>query len=418
MKVLVVGAGAREHALVRKLARSPLATALHCAPGNAGIAAHARCHDLDADALVAFAVDEAIDLVVVGPEAPLVAGLVDGLREGGVRAFGPSAAAARLEGSKRFAKQIMDEAGVATARWRAFDGGDVAAAEAWAAELGGACVVKADGLAAGKGVTVCGDLEDARLAIRDCLRGGRFGPAGATVVVEERLEGQEVSLMALCDARAVRALAPARDYKRLMAGDRGPNTGGMGAFSPVPGVDEATVEEWLTTIHRPVVQAMAARGTPFVGVLYAGLMRTPDGPRVLEFNVRFGDPETQAVLPRLRSDLLGVLLACTEGGLGRLELDWRPDAAVTVVLAADGYPLSPRTGDAIFGLEEAEALAEIDHAGTRLGDGSILTSGGRILCATALGPSHAEARERAYAAASQIEFAGRQMRPDVAAEVG
>jgi phosphoribosylamine--glycine ligase len=417
LKVLVVGGGGREHAIVRALARSAHAPELLCAPGNAGIAADAECLSAvaadDVGAIVDAAKQRGVDLVVVGPEAALVAGVVDALEDAGVPAFGPSAAAAELEGSKAFAKELMAEAGVPTASHTLLRSHEEALAQIACASY--PAVLKADGLAAGKGVIVCAGETEAREAAGVFFTEQRFG-ANMAVVLEEFLDGEELSLLALCDGENVVPLAPAQDYKRIFDGDEGPNTGGMGSYSPVPGFGAAEVEEIVDAVHRPIVAAMARRGRPFHGVLYAGLMIGSDGPKVLEFNTRFGDPETQAVLPRLRSDLLDLCLAAREpGGLAGAEAKFSADWAVTLVLASAGYPASSSKGDVIGGLGAAAELAEITHAGTAERDGEIVTAGGRVLNLTALGATPAEARDRAYDAAKRIEFEGMQLRSDIAA---
>ena len=398
MKVLLVGSGGREHALAWKLAQSPLLTALHAAPGNPGIAALGLCHPVRADdpeALLDLASTLGIDLAVIGPEVPLVAGVGDELRRGGVAVFGPSAGAAAIEGSKAFAKDVMRAAGVPTAATRAI--------------AKPPCVVKADGLAAGKGVVICRTQAelDRGLAEVSAIGGG--------LVIEELLEGPEVSLLALCDGRTAVPLAAARDYKRAYDGDEGPNTGGMGTFAPVDGFDDAKVEELLAVVHRPVLAELASRGTPFIGCLFAGVMLTDDGPKVLEYNCRFGDPETQSLVPLVDGDLLDALAAAAAGELTGVSIGSR-GAAVTVVLAAGDYPASGDVGSRIDGIAQAEAAgALVFHAGTALRGGQLVTNGGRILNVTATGADLPAARETAYAAADLISWPGVRFRRDIAA---
>jgi phosphoribosylamine--glycine ligase len=401
-RVLVVGAGGREHAIVRALKRSPQDPEVFATPGNAGIA-----QDATIMPEVAF---DGIDLVVIGPEAPLVAGLANECAATGVPCFGPLAAAARLEGSKAFAKEVMAAAAVPTGGYAVVetveDGLDAIARYP--------TVIKADGLAAGKGVVIAADDGEALAALEAMLVERRFG--FAPVVVEEFLDGKELSLLAICDGERALPLAPARDYKRIGDGDTGPNTGGMGSYSPVGDVDDALVDRIRAEVHQPVVDELARRGTPFHGVLYAGLMLTGAGHKVLEFNVRFGDPETQAVLPRLRSDLLELMQRATRrGGLADARLEWDARTAVTVVLASRGYPASSSSGDVIEGLDRVPPEVEITHAGTAARDGHIVTAGGRVLNVTSLGEGTRAAREHAYAAADVISFAGKQMRRDIAA---
>ena len=386
MKVLVVGSGGREHALAWAIARSPRLTELHAAPGNPGIAGLAHCHPVRAEDTASLASELKVHLVVVGPEAPLVAGLADEVRARGIAVFGPSAAAARIEGSKTFAKEVMDAAGVANARTL-----PVARPP---------CVVKLDGLAAGKGVWVCKTREELDAALRE---------AQEPFHIEELLEGPELSVFAAALGDEAVAFPPARDYKRIGDGDTGPNTGGMGSFSPLPDVPDEASAEIVDTVHRPVLRELARRGTPFHGLLYAGLMRTDDGIRVIEFNCRFGDPETQSLLPRLESDLLSLLAG------EPAELRVSPQAAVTVVVAGDGYPAHGDSGTPIEGVADAEATgALVFHAGTAVQDGQLVTNGGRILDVVALGETVAEARAAAYSAADRIHFAGMQLRRDIA----
>jgi len=416
LRILILGGGGREHAIVKALARSPQSPELFCAPGNPGIAADATClpglDPTDVPAVVRAAEEHEVDLVVVGPEAPLVAGVVDGLNDAGIRAFGPTAEAARLEGSKTYAKQAMEEAGIPTADYAVLRDRDEALAKIAGTTY--PTVLKADGLAAGKGVLICQDETEAREAIDVFFTEQRFGET--EVVLEEFLEGEELSLLAICDGSTAIPLTPAQDYKRIGDGDTGPNTGGMGSYSPVPAVDPGKLAELSDLVHQPIVKLMAERGHSFHGVLYAGLMMTADGPKVLEYNTRFGDPETQAVLPRLDSDLVEIFsAACETGGLTGVDVAFKDDWAVTVVLASAGYPASSSKGDVIDGLDRAAELAEVIHAGTAEDDGRIVTAGGRVLNLTGLGPDVASARQRAYDAAEAVNFDGKQMRSDIAA---
>jgi phosphoribosylamine--glycine ligase len=415
MNVLLIGGGGREHALAWALSASPLLTKLYAAPGNAGIAELATCVALDvADsaAVLAFVRDIEIGFVVIGPEAPLVAGLGDALAAAGVKHFGPSKAAAQLEGSKGFTKDLCREAGIPTGAYGRFK--DAASAHAYLATQPVPIVVKADGLAAGKGVVVAATRAEAAAAIDACFSGA-FGAAGAEVVIEEFLDGEEASFFALCDGTTALALATAQDHKRVGDNDTGPNTGGMGAYSPAPVMTPDLVQRTMDEIIRPTVAAMAARGTPFKGVLFAGLMITAEGPKLIEYNVRFGDPETQVLMMRLTSDLLAAMLATADGVLDHFDVRWRSDAALTVVMAANGYPGTPEKGTEIRGLDAARTLpgVQIFHAGTRREGERLLADGGRVLNVTALGATVAEAQERAYAAIAKIDWPGGFYRRDI-----
>lgn len=406
MNVLLIGGGGREHALAWALSASPLLTKLYCAPGNAGIAGVAECVALSTDnhaSVIAFCEEKAIGLVVVGPEAPLVAGLCDDLHAAGIKCFGPSAAAARLEGSKAFTKELCDEAGIPTAAYGRF--ADAASAKNYIVDRPVPIVVKADGLAAGKGVVIAETHAEADLAIDACFDGA-FGDAGHEVVIEEFMIGEEASFFALVDGQNALPLATAQDHKRVGDGDTGPNTGGMGAYSPAPVMTDALNDRVMETIILPTVATMAKRGTPFTGVLYAGLIITEDGPKLIEYNARFGDPECQVLMLRLKSDLLPALLAACDGMLSSFDLRWHDDVALTVVMAANGYPDAPKTGSVIGGLDAAAALDDVEvfHAGTKEVDGRIVASGGRVLNITARGGSVAEAQTRAYEAVGRIDW--------------
>lgn len=412
MKVLVLGPGGREHAIIRALLKDPAVTEVHSAPGNAGIAQDVPVHAIDAnnpEAALALATELAADLVVIGPEAPLVAGVSDTLRDAGFPVFGPSKPAALLEGSKAFAKEVMASANVPTAMAKVATNREEA--KAALATFGAPYVVKDDGLAAGKGVVVTEDFDAALAHAEACFA------AGGTVVIEEYLDGPEVSLFVISDGSTCLPLSPAQDFKRIFDNDEGPNTGGMGAYTPLPWLPEGFVEEVIERVAQPTVDEMARRGTPFVGVLYCGLAATSRGIRVIEFNARFGDPETQAVLARLRTPLGGVLLAAAKGELpADLILDWDPRTAVDVVMAAENYPDTPRKGDAITGLDAANQRenVHVDHAGTALDGDSIVTAGGRVLAVVALGENLTEAREAAYAGVRDIAWKGAQYRSDIA----
>lgn len=422
MRLLVVGSGGREHALVEALSRSQQAEEIFAAPGNPGMASVAELVDIPVDDLISlrnFARTVDIDLTIVGPEAPLVGGIAEAFWEAGLKIFGPSRGAARIEGSKIFAKKIMQHAGVPTARAEAFD--QEAAALAYLRSLppgdGYPVVVKVDGLAAGKGVMIADSYEEAEDAVRDVFDGA-FGAAGERLILEEYLRGKEASVLALTDGRNILPFVPAQDYKRLEDGGEGPNTGGMGAYSPTMWMDSATYMTILEEIINPTVHQLALIGAPYTGLLYAGVMITDEGPKALEFNCRFGDPETQALLPRIETDLLELMVACVEEDLGGREISWSPEKAVCVVLASEGYPESPTTGDEISGLEDLFGLpgVRLYHAATRLEESRLYTAGGRVLNVVGTGDSIIEARARAYAAVELIDFPGKQYRTDIALE--
>lgn len=415
MNVLLIGSGGREHALAWALAASPMLTKLYCAPGNGGIAQVAKCVPLglnDHEAIAAFCNENTIDFVIVGPEAPLVAGLADDLAAKGIKVFGPSKSAAQLEGSKAFTKELCDRKNIPTAKYGHFT--DAKAAKAYTREQGAPIVIKADGLASGKGVTVAETLEQALEAIDDCFS-GRFGEAGAEVVVEECMVGEEASFFVLCDGTNILPLATAQDHKRVGDGDTGPNTGGMGAYSPAPVMTEALCDYTIEKIIKPSVEGMAEAGMPYKGVLYAGLMITKDGPKLIEYNVRFGDPECQVMMMRLKSDLLPALIATADGVLDHVDLRWHDDVALTVVMAANGYPGDYEKGSVIANLDAAgsDDMIEIFHAGTALKDGQVIATGGRVLNVTARGKSVRDAQERAYAAVAGIDWPEGFCRSDI-----
>jgi len=416
MRILVVGSGGREHALCWAIAASPLCRKLYCAPGNAGIAREAECVKLAADdiaGLTRFAVEQQIDFVVVGPEQPLVAGLVDRLAAVGIKAFGPGAAAAALEGSKGFMKDFCAAHGIPTAGYRRFT--EPEPARAHVRKIGAPIVVKTDGLAAGKGVVVAQSVEEAVAAIDAAMVAGVFGAAGAELVIEEMLDGEEASFFALCDGAHAIALPAAQDHKRVGDGDVGPNTGGMGAYSPTAIVDGAMSERIMAEIIHPTLRGMQAAGTPYKGVLFAGVMIGAAGPKLIEFNVRFGDPECQVLIARLMSDLLPALIASADGELGRFQLRWRDVAALTIVMAANGYPGAYAKFTPIGGIEAAEAIRDVlvFHAGTALADGKLVATGGRVLGVTATGRSVRDARAKAYAAVDAIDWPGGFCRRDI-----
>lgn len=413
--ILLLGSGGREHALAKKLAESPRCGTLYIAPGNGGTlqeGVNVALAEDDPEAVAAFAREEGIGLVVIGPEAPLVAGVADAVRAAGIACFGPGAEGAQMEGSKRFSKELMERAGIPTAAYGSFT--DEEAALAYVREQGAPLVVKADGLAAGKGVVVATEQGQAEEAVRECFAGA-FGDAGSTVVIEECLTGPECSLLAFTDGKTVRPMATAQDHKRALEGDRGPNTGGMGVYSPVPIVTDEELAV-MKQVMADTVAELAAEGIDYRGCLYGGFMLTPEGPKVLEFNARFGDPETQVILPRLKNDLVDVMLACAEQRLDEVELSWRDEWAVAVVLTSAGYPGSYEKSKVITGVEDADALdgVTVYHAGTAVTDtGELVTSGGRVLAVTALGDTFEAARDLAYAACEKIDFEGKTLRHDI-----
>ncbi|MCR8644546.1 phosphoribosylamine--glycine ligase [Paenibacillus sp. N1-5-1-14] len=418
MRILVIGRGGREHAIIWKLSQSQKVTKLFCAPGNGGIAELAECvpiNEMQFEQVAQFAKDQQIDLVFVAPDDPLAAGMVDYLEAQGIVAYGPRANAALIEGSKKFMKDLLAKYNIPTAAYETFD--NYEAALAYLEQQSAPIVIKADGLAAGKGVIVAQTMIEAKQALTDIMQDQVFGAsAGAQVVIEEFLQGQEMSLLAFVEGNTVRVMVPSQDHKPVFDGDKGPNTGGMGTYSPVPHIAQSIVDEAIETIVKPCAQALVQEGRPFKGILYAGLMITPEGkPKTIEFNARFGDPETQVLLPRLKTDLLEIVLATIEERLADLPIEWSEDSAVCVILASPGYPSEYPKGLPITGLDQPMEHAVVFHAGTaRQADGSIVTSGGRVLGITGIGRDIAEARERAYAAADRIHFDGKHYRTDIA----
>ena len=416
MNILILGSGGREHALLWKLAQSPEATKLYAVPGNPGMAELAECvagSIEDNAAVVKFAQEKKIDLVVVGPEVPLTNGVVDALRAAGIKAFGPTKAAAELEGSKSFSKNIMKKYGIPTAKYEVFTDAD--AARAYIEKEGAPIVIKADGLAAGKGVIVAETKEQALDAVHEIMDDAAFGKAGSRVVIEAFMEGEEASLLAFTDGKAIRPMVSSQDHKRAYDGDKGPNTGGMGTYAPAPVMTKDMVEQATEKILKPMIAAMAKEGRPYQGCLYAGLMITEEGPKVVEFNARFGDPETQVVLPLLKGDLVKIMQACVDGTLDTAAVDWEDGAAVCVVMASGGYPKSYKKGYAIDGLKKAESLGTfVFHAGTAKKDGKVVTSGGRVLGVTARGGGIKEATEKAYKGVEAIRFTDEFHRKDIA----
>ncbi len=417
MKVLVVGGGGREHAICYKIAQSTQVDKIYCAPGNAGIASVAECVPIgvmEFDKLVAFAKEKAVDLVVVAPDDPLVAGLVDRFESEGIRTFGPRANAAIIEGSKAFSKDLMKKYNIPSASYETFDNPDAAIEYLKTQKM--PIVLKADGLALGKGVLICNTLEEAIEGVRTIMTDKKFGSAGNRMVVEDFMTGREVSVLLFCDGENIKAMSSAQDHKRAKDGDQGLNTGGMGNFSPSPFYTDEVREFCEEKIYKPTMAAMRAEGRPFKGVLFVGLMLTPDGPKVLEYNARFGDPEAQVVLPRLKNDIIDVFNACIDGTLDKINLEFSDDACVTVILASDGYPLSYEKGFKITGLENFEGKDDyfVFHAGTKFdNEGNVVTNGGRVLAVTAIGPDLVTARSKAYAAVDWVDFGNKYYRHDI-----